>query len=40
MCVIKENEEYFLGVKDGKMFGSNNPTPVSLYILEGIKYGE
>lgn len=39
-CFFIENEEYFLGIKNGKIFDSNNPKVASLYILEGIKYDE
>lgn len=35
-----EKEEYFLGIKNGVIFESNDPTLASLYVLKGIKYGE
>lgn len=35
-----EAEEYFLGIKDGKIFDSSNPKLASLFVLEGIKHGK
>ena len=35
-----ESEEYFLGIKDREIVDSDNPKLASLYVLEGIKYGE
>ncbi|MEA2054285.1 MAG: class I SAM-dependent methyltransferase [Candidatus Thermoplasmatota archaeon] len=33
-----KSEEYFLGIKDGKIFDSDDPKLASIYIVEGIKY--
>ncbi|MCK4332491.1 MAG: class I SAM-dependent methyltransferase [Thermoplasmatales archaeon] len=35
-----ENEEYFLGIKDGEIFDSDDPKLASIYILEGTKNGK
>lgn len=35
-----ENEEYFLGIKDGKIFDTNTPRLSSLYVVEGRKHGK
>jgi len=35
-----EDEEYFLGIKAGKIFDDSDPQLASLYILEGMKVGK
>ena len=35
-----ESEEYFLGIKEGGIFDSDNPKLASLYVLEGVKDGK
>ena len=39
-CFFIENEEYYLGIKDGKVLDTHDPDVASLYIIEGVKHDE